>query len=130
MQFGRFIPPQPTNADNFAARSSEESQNFNQTTVFNGKTTGTDQPRGIDSQRPSGKPAQTGITGSTQTLPKMISQTEGTQTMPPPSPRRSTLTRETQATPPQNNIQDQRVQGQLDCNHISKDPLANNTGSR
>ena len=28
--FGRFIPPCPTNADNFAAGSSEDSQNFNQ----------------------------------------------------------------------------------------------------
>ena len=31
--------------------------------------------------------------------------------MPPPSPRRSTSTRETQTTPPQNNIQDQTVLG-------------------
>ena len=88
-----------------------------------------DQPRDIDTQRPSGEPAQTGITRSTQTSPKKISQTGGTQTMPPPSPRRSTLTGETQTTPLQNNIQDQRVQGQLDRNHISEDPLANNTGS-
>ena len=49
--------------------------------------------------------------------------------MPPPSPRRSTLTGETQTTPLQNNIQDQRTQGQLDCNHSNEDPLANNTGS-
>ena len=98
-------------------------------TVFNGKTTVTDQPRGIDSQRPSSEPAQTGITGSTQTSPRKISQTGGTQTMPPPSPRRSTSMEETQTTPPQNNIQGQRVQGQLDHNHISEDPLANNTGS-
>ena len=85
-------------------------------TVFNEKTTGTDQPRDIDTQRPSSKPAQRGITGSKQTLPKKISQTGGTQTMPPLSPRRSTLTGETQTTPLQNNIQDQGVQGQLDCN--------------
>ena len=108
---------------------SEDSHNFNQMTVFNGKATVTDQLRGIDTKRPSSKPAQTGITISTQTSPKKISQTGGTQTTPPPSPRRSTLTGETQTIPPQNNIHDQRVQGQLDHNHISKDPLANNTGS-
>ena len=49
--------------------------------------------------------------------------------MPPPSPRRSTSTGETQTTPLQNNIQDQRVQGQPDHNHIGEDPLANITGS-
>ena len=98
-------------------------------TVFNGKTTGTNQPRGIDSQRPSSEPAQTGTTGSTETSPKKISQTGGTQITPPPSPRRSTMTGETQTTPPQNNIQDQRAQGQLEHNHISEDPPANNTDS-
>ena len=98
-------------------------------TVFNGKTAVTDQPRDIDTQRPSGKPAQTGITRSTQTSLKKISQTGGTQTTPPLSPRRSTSTGETQTTPPQNNLQNQSVQGQLDHNHIGEDPLANNTGS-
>ena len=72
------------------------------------------------------KPAQTGITRSTQTSPKKISQTGGTQTTPPPSPGRPTG--ETQTTPLQNNIQDQRIHGQPECNHISEDPPANNTG--
>ena len=126
--FGRFIPPCPTNADNFAAGSSEDSQNFNQTTVFNGKSTGTDQPRNTSMQMSPSKPAPAGITGATQTSPKKVSQTEGTQTTPP-SPRRSTLTGGTQITPLQNNVQDQGVQGQLDCNHISEDLLAHNTGS-
>ena len=43
--FGRFTPPLQTNADNFVSGSSEDPQNFNQTRVFNGKTTGTSQPR-------------------------------------------------------------------------------------
>lgn len=46
--FGRYILPCQTNADNFASGSSEDSQHFNQTTVFNGqtnKTTGAGQPR-------------------------------------------------------------------------------------
>ena len=75
------------------------------------------------------KPAQAGITGVTQTSPKKVSQTGGTQTTPPPPPRRPTSTGETQTTPPQNNVQDQAVQGQLECNHISEDLLAHNTGS-
>ena len=128
-QFGRFIPPHPTNADNFAAGSSEDSQNFNQTTVFNGKSTGTDQPMNTGMQISPSKPAPAGITRATQTSPKKISQTGGTQTIPPLSPRRSTLTGETQTTPLQNNVQDQGVQGQLDHNHISEDLPAHNTGS-
>ena len=105
------------------------SQNFNQTTVFNGKSTATDQPRNTGMQTSPGEPAPTGITRVTQTSPNKVSQTEGTQTTPPPSPRRSTLTGETQTTPPQNNVQDQGVQGQPDHNYISEDLLAHNTGS-
>ena len=128
-QLGRFIPPCPTNADNFAAGSSEDSQNLNQTTVFNGKSTGTDQPRNTCMQTSPGKPTTTGITRVTQTAPKKVSQTGGTQTTPPPSTRRSTLTGETQTTPLQNNVEDHGVQGQPDCNHISEDLLAHNTAS-
>ena len=36
--FTRYIPPHQTNADNIASGSSEDSQHFNQTTVFNGQT--------------------------------------------------------------------------------------------
>ena len=90
----------PTNADNFAAGASEDSQNLNQTTVFNGKSTGTDQPRNTGMQMSPSKPAPAGITGSMQTSPKKVSQTGGTQTTPPSSPKRSTLTGETQTTPP------------------------------
>ena len=61
--FGRFIPPHPTNADKFAAESSEDSQNLNQTTVFNGKLTGTDQPRDTGMQMSPSEPAPAGITG-------------------------------------------------------------------
>ena len=64
--FGRFIPPCPTNADNFAAGSSEDSQNFNQITVFNGKSTGTDHSRNTGMQASPGESAPTGITGVMQ----------------------------------------------------------------
>ena len=97
--FGRFIQPHPTNADNFAAGSSEDSQNSNQTTVFNGKSTGTDQPRNTGMQMSPSKPAPAGITRAMQTSPKKVSQTGGTQTTPPLSPKRSTSTGET-PTPP------------------------------
>ena len=97
--FGRYIPPHQTNADNFASGSSEDSQNFNQTTVFNGqKATGTGQPRNTGMQTSPGKPAPTGITGAMQTSPKKVSQTGGTQTTPPSSPKRSTSTGGTQTT--------------------------------
>ena len=76
-----------------------------------------------------GEPAPTGITGVTQTSLKKVSQTGGTQTTPPLSPGRSSLTGETQTTPLQNNVQDQGVQGQSDCNHISEDLPVHNTGS-
>ena len=80
-------------------------------------------PKGhLANQHEQGSPDQ-------QTSPRKISQTGGTQTTPPPSPRRSTLTGKTQTTSPQNNIQDQRAQGQLKHNHISEDPPANNTCS-
>ena len=98
--FGRFIPPHPMNADNFAAGSSEDLQNFNQMTVFNGKATGTNQPRNTGMQTSPGKPAPAGITGVMQTSPKKVSQTGGTQTTPPSSPKRSTSTGGTQTTPP------------------------------
>ena len=127
--FGRFILPCPTNADNFAAVSSEDSQNFNQTTVFNGKTSGTSQPRNTGIQTSPSKPAPLGTTRVMQTSPKKVSQTEGTQTTPPSSPKRSTLTGGTQTTPPQDNIQDQGVQGQLDHNHIREDLPTHNTVS-
>ena len=98
--FGRFIPPCPMNADNFAAGSSEDSQNFNQMTVFNGKPTGMGQPRNTDMQMSPSRPAPTGITRVMQTSPKKVSQTGETKTTPPLSPRRSTLTGGTQTTPP------------------------------
>ena len=97
--FGRFIPPCPTNADNFAAGSSEDSQNFNQTTVFNGKSTGTDQPRNTGMQTSPSEPVPAGITGVMHSSPRKVSQTGGTQTIPPLSPKRSTSTGETQTTP-------------------------------
>ena len=56
-------------------------------TVFNGKLTVMDKPRSTGMQMSPGKPAQAGITGVTQTLPKKVSQTGGTQTTPPPSPQ-------------------------------------------
>ena len=80
--FGRSIPPHPTNTDNFAAGSSEDSQNFNQMTVFNGKTSGTSQPRNTDIQTSPSEPAPLRITGVMQTSPKKVSQTGGTQTHP------------------------------------------------
>ena len=98
--FGRFIPPHPTNADNFAAGSSEDSQNFDQTTVFNGKSTGTDQPRNTGMQMSPSEPTPTGITRAMQTSPRKVSQTGGMQTTPPPLPRRSTSMGEMQTTPP------------------------------
>ena len=114
--FGRFIPPCTINADNFAAGSSEDSQNFNQTTVFKGKSTGTVQPRNTGMQTSPGKAAPARITRAMQTSPKKVSQTGGTQTTPPSSPRRFTSTRGTQTTPPQSNVHDQGVQGQPDHN--------------
>ena len=71
--FHRFIPPCPTNVDNFAAGSSEDSQNFNQMTVFNGKATGTSQPRNTGIQTSPSEPAPLEITGVTQTSPKKVS---------------------------------------------------------
>ena len=106
--FGRFIPPCQMDADNFASGSSEDSQNFNQMTVFNGKTTGTIKPRNTGMQTSPSEPAPRGITRWTQTSPKKVSQTGGTQT-----------------TPPLNNVQDQGVQGQLDRNHIKANLLTN-----
>ena len=97
--FGQFMSPHPMNADYFAAGSSEDSQNFNQTTVFNGKSTGTDQPRNTGMLTLPGKPAPAGITGVMQTSPRKVSQTGGTQTTPPSSPKRSTSIGETQTTP-------------------------------
>ena len=88
------------NGDNFAAGSSEDSQNFNLTTVFNGKSTDTNQPRNTGMQTSPGRPAPTGITGAMQTSPRKVSQTGGTQTTPPSSPKRSTSMGGTQTTPP------------------------------
>ena len=102
---GRFIPPHRTNTDNFAGASSYDSQN--QTTVFNGKEKGRNQPRNTSIQTSPGEPVLTGITG-------------GTQTTPPASPRRSTSTGGTQTTPACN------TQGQQDCNHHREDPQAHN----
>ena len=97
--FGGFIPYCPMNADNFAAGSSEDLQNFNQTTVFNGKSTGTNQPWNTGMQTSPSKLAPLGITGVMQTLPKKVSQTGGTQTTPLSSPKRSLSTGGTQTTP-------------------------------
>ena len=127
---GRFIPPHQMNADNFASGSSEDSQNFNQTTVFNRKTTCTNQPRNTGMQISPSEPALLGITGVMQTSPKRVSQTGGTQTTPPSSPERATSTGGTQTTPAQNNVQDQGVQGQLDHNLIREDQQAHNTTSK
>ena len=69
-------------------------------TVFNGKTTGTSQPRNTGIQMSPGEPALLGITGVMQTSPKKVSQTGGTQTTPPLSLKRSTSTGGTQTTPP------------------------------
>ena len=78
----------------------------------------------------SSEPAQIGITKVTQTSPRKVSQMEEHKLPPPPSsPKRSTLTGETQITPPQNIVQDQRVQGQLEQNHIIEDQPAHDTGS-
>ena len=98
--FGRFIPSHPTNVDNFSAGSSEDSKNFNQMTVFNGKSTGRDQPRNTGMQTSPSELTPAGITGVTQTSPKKVSQTGGMQTTPPLSPRRSTSMGEMQTTPP------------------------------
>ena len=98
--FGRLIPPHQTNAYKFASGSSEDSQNSNQMTVFNGKTTGTNQPRNTSMQMSPGEPAPLGITRVTQTSPKKVLQTGGTQTTPPSSPKRSTSTEGTQTAPP------------------------------
>ena len=128
--FGRFIPPCQMNTDNFASSSSEDSQQFNETTVFNGqKATCTVQPRNTGMQMSISEPAPTGITGVMQTSPKKVSQTGGTQTTPPSSPKRSTSTGGTQTTPPGNKVQDQGVQGQLDHNHIREDLPTHNTAS-
>ena len=81
--FSRFIPPHQTHADNFASSSSEDSQHFNQTTVFNvqtNKTTGAGQPRNTGMQTSPSKPAPTGITGAMQMSPNRISQMGGMQT--------------------------------------------------
>ena len=97
--FGRFIPPHQMNGDNFALGSSEDSQNFNRTRVFNWKSTGTNQPRNTGMQMSPSEPAQLGITRVTQTSPKKVSQAGGTQTTPSLSPKRSTSTGGTQTTP-------------------------------
>ena len=73
--------------------------------------------------------APAGITGAMQTSSKKVSQTGGTQTTPPSSPRRSTSTGGMQTMPPGSNVQDQGVQGQPDHNHIREDLPTHNTAS-
>ena len=53
---------------------------------------------------------------TTQTTNQKALQVGGTQTMPPPSPRKSTSTGETQTSPPKDKPHRQVGQGQLDCN--------------
>ena len=109
---GHFIPPtRPHPSDNNPSGSKDE---LNQT-VFCGQNTQ--------------KPVSTDMTGGTQTSPRKNTQVGGTKTSPPPSPKRSTLSGGTQTTPPRDNVQDQGIQGQPDCNHIRKDPLTNNVTS-
>ena len=69
---GRYVPPCQMNTDNFASGSSDNLQNLNQTMVFNGKSTGTNQPRNTSMQTSPGKPALIGITGAMQTSPRKV----------------------------------------------------------
>ena len=63
-----------------------------------------------------GDPGPTGITTVTQMANKMTSQAGGTQTTPPPSPRKSTSTGGMLTSPPTGNSCQQVGQGQPDCN--------------
>ena len=69
----RYVPPHQMNADNFVSGSSDNLQNFNQTTVFSGKSTGTSQSKNTGMQMSPGDTALTGITGAMQTSPKKVS---------------------------------------------------------
>ena len=126
--FCQFIPPHQMHAmDNYTSGSSDESQQHNHMTVFNGpsnsKTPGASQPRNTGIQMSPGEPVPIGVIGAMQTSPRRISQIGGT---PPPSPRRAILTGGIQTPPPHTNMQDQGTQGQLDHNHNKEDLLAQN----
>ena len=107
---GHFVPPRQSHpSDNNPSSSEDDSnQNQNNTTVFNGQThqkmvstgTGMDQPSNTGIQTSPATSAPTGITEATQTLPIRKTQVGGTQTTPPPSPKKATSSEGTQTTPP------------------------------
>ena len=66
----------------------------------------------------------------TQTSHKMASQAGGTQTTPPPSPKKSTLTGGTQTSPPKDNSCEQVGQGQPECNQDKEGQQIENTSSK
>ena len=91
---GRFIPPQPNSTDN----SSQDTDNLNTTAVYYEKSTGGYQNKTTGMQTSPRDPRPTGTTTTTQTSHKMAPQAGVTQTTPPPSPKKSTLTGGTQKT--------------------------------
>ena len=96
---GRFIPPQLNSTDN----SSQDTDNSNTTAVYYEKSTGRCQNKTTDMQTSPRDPRPTGTTTATQMLHKMASWAGGTQTTPPPSPMKSTLTGGMQTSPPKDN---------------------------
>ena len=125
-QPGRFIPPQLKSTDN----SSQDTDNVNTTTVYYDKSTGGCQNKTTDMQRSPRDLRPTGTTAATHTPHKMASQAGGTQTTPPPSPKKSTLTGGTQTSPPTGTSCEQVGQGQLECNPDKEGQQTESTSSK
>ena len=121
---GRFIPLQPqlSSTDN----SCQNTDNSNTTTVYHEKSTGGCQNKMTGMQMSPRDPRPTGTNTATQ----MSSQAGGTQTTPPPSPKKTTSTGGTQTSPPKDNSCEQVDQGQLYCNWDKEGQQTGNASSR
>ena len=121
---GRFIPvqPQPSSTDN----SCQDTDKSNTTTVYHDKSTGGHQNKMTGMQTSHRDPRPTGTTTATQTS----LQAGGTQTTPPPSPKKTTLTGGTQTSPPKDNSHEQVGYGQLDCNQDKEGQQTGNASSK
>ena len=113
------IPPSQPNPSHNSLASSEE---IAEQTVFQGNTHQKSVSTGNSmSQQSHSAPAPTGPTGVTQTSLIRDIQVGGTQTSPPPQPRKHTESGGTQTTPPQQPHHHGDTQGQLDHSHAKDD---------
>ena len=77
---------------------------------------------GIGMSQPSNTaPVPTGTTGAMQTSLRRDTEVGGTQTSPPPQPKKHTASGGTQTAPPQDPHQDEETQDQLDHNQVTDD---------